>query len=131
MFSMRNTPQTTAIYDALSRLHHATNIELLTAVQSQFPDISATTVHRITKRLVQEGRIGELRSPLDGTMLFDANPNPHYHFGCRPCGAVQDISLTPELISGLKEAIGKPIIAGSLDIVGVSATCPKLSPQLL
>lgn len=126
---MRITPQTTAVLEALTQLEHATNAALLTAVKSQFPELSATTIHRITKRLVQEKRIGQLRSPLDGTFLFDANPVAHYHFGCWPCGKVQDIKLSTGVIAELQTAIGKDILTDSFAIIGINATCPMHKNQ--
>lgn len=123
---MRTTPQTTAVIEALKHFGHATNATLLSAIQEEFPDISATTVHRITKRLVDEKRIGQLRSPLDGSMLFDANPSPHYHFGCQPCGQVHDIELSPAVVAEIQEAVGKKLLTDTLSIIGVRADCPRL-----
>jgi len=118
------TLQTHAVIAALQARQHATNVQLLADVTRQFPDISATTVHRITKRLVEDKVIGQLRSPLDGSAMLDANPKPHYHFACQPCGAVRDITLPLEVLQGIERAVGEDILKDSLVINGVTSACP-------
>lgn len=122
--SMRKTMQTQTVLEILTKLGHATNARLLEVVQADFPDISATTVHRITKRLVQERLIGVTRSPLDGSAMLDINPLPHYHFACQPCGKVEDIQLTNELIDSLQKAVGAQIEHDALVISGIKSMCP-------
>jgi Fur family transcriptional regulator, peroxide stress response regulator len=121
---MRMTPQTQAVIQELQKRGHASNLELLKALHNTFSDLSATTVHRITKRLVAEKQIGILRSPLDGTALLDANAAPHYHFACQPCGKVQDIQLSKSVVSELQEAVGHQIMQDTLVVTGIKTNCP-------
>lgn len=121
---MRMTPQTQAVKQELQKRGHASNLELLEALRNMFSDLSATTVHRITKRLVAEKQIGMLRSPLDGTTLLDANPAPHYHFACQPCGKVQDIQLSNSVVSELQTAVGQQILHDTLIVTGIKINCP-------
>lgn len=121
---MRMTPQTQAVIGELHKRGHASNSELLEALRDLFSDLTATTVHRITKRLVAENQIGMLRSPLDGTTLLDSNPKPHYHFACQPCGKVQDIQLSQSIVAELQETIGQPILQDTLIITGIRVNCP-------
>lgn len=126
---MRMTLQTNAVLDELRQLGHASNATLLSRIRVQYPELSATTVHRITKRLTQGGVIGVTRSPLDGATLLDANPEPHYHFACQPCGKVQDIQLAPETVNSLENAIGVPIKHDALVITGIKLGCPHYNPN--
>lgn len=121
---MRITPQTKAVMKHLQEVGHATNLELLNALIPQFPDISATTIHRITKRLVGEGRISMLLSPHDGSAILDANATPHYHFVCQACGKVKDIQLDPAIISDLQLAAGVALRTDNIIITGIKADCP-------
>lgn len=118
------TPQTKATLQELKTRRHASNLELLTALQPTFPDISATTIHRITKRLVDEKQISMFMSPHDGSMLLDANPVPHYHFICQACGKVRDIDLSVAIIDEIKKAAGISFRSESLIITGIKADCP-------
>lgn len=121
---MRMTPQTQAVMQELQKRGHASNLELLETLRGAFSDLSATTVHRITKRLVAESQISMLRSPLDGTVLLDANPKPHYHFACQPCGKVQDIQLSGKLIDELQQVVGQQILHDTLIVTGTKIACP-------
>lgn len=123
---MRITPQTKAVLKRLQEVGHATNLELLSALTPQFPDISATTIHRITKRLVGEGQISMLISPYDGSVILDANARPHYHFVCQACGKVKDIQLTSATIDDLQIAAGVALRTDNVIITGIKADCPAL-----
>ena len=113
-----------AVLQELKERGHASNLELVEALRNIFGDLSATTVHRITKRLVAEKRIGMLRSPLDGATLLDANPAPHFHFACQPCGKVQDIQLSNHVVNELQRAVGQQILHDSLIVTGIKVSCP-------
>jgi len=122
---MRKTLQTTVVLEIIKQAGHITNAAILDRIRVEFPDLSATTIHRITKRLVEERIIGMTRSPLDGSAMLDANPQPHFHFACEPCGKVEDISLPLETVHQIQNAVGTAIVEDTLLISGIKHNCPN------
>lgn len=120
----RTTKYTTAVRDCMNRMGHATNIELLTELRGEFPDLSATTVHRITTRLVERGELRLAPSGQANAMRFDANLAHHDHFMCERCGLLKDADLSGLLGSKIEEAIGDGCsISGSLTVSGICKAC--------
>jgi len=119
---MRSTPQQRAVIDALERRGHASNLELLGAVQARFPDLTITSIHRMTKRLIAIGRLG--RGPtVDGIALIDANATPHDHFICSGCNAIRDLLVTDAVYDGIQREIGEDIVRRGLVITGLCTPC--------
>ena len=54
---------------------------------------TAETVYRNLNLLAEIGEIQKL-SPGIGPDRFDGNPAPHYHFICRHCGCVMDLTVS-------------------------------------
>lgn len=121
---MKNTPQTKLVLESLAELGHATNSELLESVHSQLPDLTITSVHRITVRLVQEGVAG-LAPDREGTAVIDADPNPHHHFVCRDCHKIKDISLPADMIKTIQAQLPREILNGGLTVYGSCKECPR------
>lgn len=74
---------------ALTHAHqmgHATNFELLESLRSEYPNLSATTVHRVTARLHERGELQLAPTGRENVLRYDANPLPHDHFMCSLCG---------------------------------------------
>ncbi len=118
----RKTPQTLLIIDLLKKLGHATNQDLAIEAHKKMPGISATTVHRITNRLVEAGMASY--APInDGIKVLDANVSLHDHFVCRACKRIIDIALTPELIDGIQEQIPGKLVRNSIVITGLCEQC--------
>lgn len=119
---MRNTPQQRAVIEALEILRHATNLELLRAVRPQFPELTVTSIHRMTNRLITLGVLG--RGPsLDGSVLIDANPAPHDHFICNGCGAIRDLTISDAVYEEVQREIGEDVVRRGLTMVGVCKPC--------
>lgn len=128
MTSSRHTKYVDAVIAALARLGHATNAELHAAVKGEYPEVSATTIHRVTTRLKERGRIGCAPKPLTGAERYDINPEPHHHFVCQSCGGVCDIADTVEaraVMEQLKTLSGHCELAGSLTMQGECKGCVK------
>lgn len=121
---MKNTPQTKQVLESLKALGHATNSELLEAVRTQLPDITITSVHRITSRLVQEDMAG-LAPVRDGVTVIDCRPEPHHHFVCRDCYKVKDIELPSNMIATIQAQLPREIINGGLAVYGSCKDCPS------
>ena len=62
-------------------------------IRREFPNISLGTVYRNLNLLAEIGEIQKL-SPGIGPDRFDGNPAPHYHFICRHCGCVMDLTVS-------------------------------------
>lgn len=126
---MKNTPQTKLVFDTVQKLGHATNQQILDVIRSEMPELSITTVHRITKRLV-EGGMAQYAPSKDGVAVVDANTANHHHFVCGSCHGVIDIDLPEYLVEQVQEQIGDNIAAGGLTINGSCAACVAANPNL-
>lgn len=120
----RNTKYTAAIRHWMSVLGHATNLELLEKLRDEFPNLSATTVHRVTSRLVERGELQLAPGTCGSAIRLDANPERHDHFMCEHCGALMDANLRDEVRSTLERSIGNGCsISGNLTISGMCRKC--------
>lgn len=122
----RQTKYVTAVYDALKELKHATNMQVLEKVQAAYPEVSATTIHRVTARLKTRGLIGCAPKATNGSERYDINPTPHHHFMCVSCSGICDVPETEEarqVIEQLKELSGECAIAGTLTLRGICKKC--------
>jgi Fe2+ or Zn2+ uptake regulation protein len=123
---MRTTPQTSVITKALNELGHATNVQLLDKVKAYMPGMSATTVHRITTRLVEEGVIGSTHIVCAGSLVLDSNLNQHQHLRCEVCHNLQDIIFNTNLTDHVKKEVGKDFEITSLVINGICNKCKEI-----
>lgn len=121
--SARQTKYCRSISQALARLGHATNAELLEALRRDYPTLSATTVHRATARLSARGTIATAPPSTDGSMRYDANTDMHDHFICLDCGHIRDAHISEKIIPLLCEEIQDCTISGSLVINGLCNSC--------
>lgn len=124
----RQTKYATAVMEVLQVLEHATNLELLHEVQKEYPEVSATTVHRVTARLKERGIIGCAPKPTNGSERYDVHPKPHHHFMCVQCSRICDVAETTEaraVIDQIKELSGECALAGTLTMRGVCKRCVK------
>jgi Fe2+ or Zn2+ uptake regulation protein len=124
----RQTKYATAVVKVLQDLKHATNAELHQRLQLLYPEVSATTIHRVTARLKQQGEIGCAPKPADGSERYDISAQPHHHFMCAQCSAVCDVPETAEaqnVIHQLKDLSKLCAIPGTLTLSGVCKKCSK------
>ncbi len=119
----RSTKYSKAIIPALAAVGHATNAELLAELRQQFPEVSATTVHRATARLAEHGEIAIAPSSADGAMRYDTNVAPHDHFVCHACSNIRDLNVAPELIPRIEAELGGCKISGRLLVSGICGHC--------
>ncbi len=124
----RQTKYATAVMQVLQGIKHATNSELLRELQKEYPEVSATTVHRVTSRFKERGIIGCAPKPTNGSERYDINPKPHHHFMCVQCSRICDVPETTEaraVINQLKELSGECALAGTLTMRGICKLCVK------
>ncbi|MGB3945626.1 MAG: transcriptional repressor [Candidatus Saccharimonadales bacterium] len=129
----RQTRYATAIAQALAKRGHATNAELHTDIRNEFPEVSSTTVHRVTGRLKDRGIIGAAPATASGAERFDTISTPHHHFMCSACGNICDIPQTDEskqVMRQLKELSGQCAIAGTLTMLGTCHGCAAKREEL-
>lgn len=108
------------------KLGHATNIELLELLRANYPDLSATTIHRITTRLYERGELQLAPSGNSNVLRYDSNTMPHDHFMCERCGMIRDADLSTLLRPQIEKAIGEGCsISGSLTVSGICKGCNK------
>ena len=119
----RNTKYTAAVLAYVRNHGHATNAEILKALRSEWPELSATTVHRVTARLAEHGDIARAPKDTDGNLRYDANTNNHHHFYCACCDALRDIELDDSLLQELEASLGGCKLNGQLLINGACGKC--------
>lgn len=119
----RNTKYSEAIIEYLANAGHATNAGILAALRNDFPDLSATTIHRATARLAENGRIASAPNDDSGNLRYDANTAPHHHFACTCCQSLRDIQLPPETLAAIESQLGGCKLNGQLLITGNCNKC--------
>lgn len=75
-----------------TRTDHPTADTVYENIRKQYPNISLGTVYRNLSLLSEIGEILKI-STGTGPDRFDGNTCPHYHFICRSCGSVLDLSM--------------------------------------
>lgn len=89
---LRVTPQRYSVYaNLLHRQDHPSAEELLLDLNQAAPTSSQATVYSSLKALQGVGLVREVLLE-EGVCRYDANTNPHHHFRCRHCGAIEDIA---------------------------------------
>ena len=122
----RTTKYVTAVRKYIEHARHASNAELLDSLHKVFPDLSATTVHRITTRMLERGELQLAPSGQGNVMRFDANVAPHDHFMCERCGLLRDADLGVMVRPFIEKAIGDDCsISGNLTVTGICKQCNK------
>lgn len=119
----RNTKYSDAILARMQKVGHATNAELLRELRTKFPELSATTVHRVTARLAQNGVLALAPNDTHGNLRYDSNTNPHHHFYCSCCERLQDVQLSDVVVKELENAVGGCKLNGQLLINGACNKC--------
>ena len=125
--NIRQTKYCNAIKSTLAINGHATNNGLLNELRKAFPELSATTVHRVTARLANRGEIGTAPATKDGSMRYDTNTEPHDHFLCSNCDLLRDTDVKDMITPILETSIGDCLISGRLNISGICKECIKLN----
>ena len=98
----------------VSRKDHPTAEIVYQHVSKEYPKISLGTVYRNLTFLVENGQAVKVPCE-DGSVHFDGNVNPHYHFQCRKCGAVLDLDFEGEKIERLLNAAADATFPGRIE----------------
>ena len=122
----RSSKYISAVRSLMASMGHATNLELIDALRCEYPDLSATTVHRVTARMHERGELQLAPSGRENVLRYDANTLPHDHFMCSLCGLLRDADLGSIIRPQIERAIGDGCsIAGSLTVSGICKQCHK------
>lgn len=123
MITSRETKYSRQLETSIGNLGHATNAQLLVSLQAIYPDVSATTVHRATARLLEKGRVSEAPVDNHGAMRYDTTTKPHDHFICNGCAGIRDIDIAQDVAPTISKALGGCKITGRLVIYGTCERC--------
>ena len=122
----RATQYVEDVKNYLKKRGHSSNIEILEYLQKKHVNVSATTVHRITTRLVDRGKLSLAPATKGNAMRFDANVEAHDHFLCRSCDMLRDANVADKIRPVLEQSIGDGCsISGTLVITGLCKKCNK------
>lgn len=112
----------------MNRYDHPTADMLYTTIRQEYPNISLGTVYRNLNLLVELGEIQKLTCG-DGKDRFDADTSPHYHFVCKCCNSVLDLTMTPipDVEREAAERLGAEVESHSIYFYGTCQNC--LKPQ--
>jgi Fur family peroxide stress response transcriptional regulator len=105
----RCTPQRLAVYEFLGRSdHHPTAEQIYQGVKGSIPNISLATVYKALDALVACGLVDKLAAA-DGSALYDARSDRHYHLRCLRTGRVQDLATPydPDLVAKLDPELSR------------------------
>lgn len=119
----RETRYTNAVRQVMDEFGHVTNAELVAVLRKDFPDISATTVHRVTARLYAVGELGVGPKTVEGAVRYDANTSDHDHFVCEICGGVKDITVSRQCRVLISRQLDGCQANGALTISGRCQQC--------
>lgn len=119
----RETKYCTAIRQAVAILGHPTNSMLLHYLRAEFPDLTATTVHRVTARLAERGEIGVAPSTKIGAVRYDADTSAHDHFRCTVCDKLCDANIKDKIVATIKTEMKDCRIPGNIILSGICKDC--------
>lgn len=123
VISSRATKYTIAVLSFLQKQGHSTNLEIVEGLREEFPELSKTTVHRVTSRLLAQGKVRSAPATRENSSRFDSNLQPHDHFRCNVCDRLRDIYVPRDLLGSVQEQLGKCQIDGNVEISGICGRC--------
>lgn len=119
----RTTKYVSAVKKYIEYSGHATNAAIVKALRINYHALSATTVHRITQRLYEDGQLRRGPKALDGSIRYDSNTDKHDHFMCNLCGNVRDVVIPQAFRSIIQCNLEDCMISGPLTVSGVCKKC--------
>lgn len=108
-----------------STTSHPTAEWVYRQLKPEFPQLSLGTVYRNLNLFCEQGEIASLGA-VGGLERFDGNTEPHVHFICTNCGAVQDagrLEIPREWLLRAQQAIDGKIDRWSLTLSGICQHC--------
>ena len=88
---LRVTSQRLLLHAALVEMgRHATAGEVMRAAVPRLPGLSLPTVYATLELFARLGLVQRV-APGGGAVRWDPGPEPHAHFSCTACGALEDV----------------------------------------
>lgn len=119
----RHTKYTDEIARIIAARGHASNAEIATDLRKVYPDVSDTTVHRVTARMLEDGVVAFAPKTQHGSVRYDASLEPHDHFHCNHCDGLKDVCVPDAIRNELGRLISGCIINGQLTVSGDCHQC--------
>ena len=119
----RESKYANLVRDCIKQLGHATHADIMQYYTDRYIQVSATTIHRITQRLVEDGEIALAPKTKNGDKRFDANMKPHDHFCCTRCDCLIDITCPALCRKILQDQLCNCVLDGSLTVYGECQEC--------
>ena len=95
---IRPSPQRIAVREYVrANPIHPTADRIYTALASDMPSLSKTTVYNSLKQLVAAGFLNTVNIE-DDELRYDGNIEEHYHFKCLQCGEIFDIPAEHHIV---------------------------------
>jgi Fe2+ or Zn2+ uptake regulation protein len=104
---------------------HATAQDVFEEARRLRPGIGFTTVHRGLARLHELGYVLKLDISGEGSAKYEPATEPHAHFRCTACGAVEDVDFAfdPATRERLEASHGLAIRSESITFTGLCRAC--------
>jgi Fur family ferric uptake transcriptional regulator len=122
------------VYDLLRKNgqgRHLSMPEVHALTRAHQPAIGFTTVYRALVRLREMGLVSEIQVPGAENAYYEVAEQPHAHFRCRHCGAIQDVDyrLPEGVVDEIARTYGIEVGDVVLSLHGQCAACrtPVLS----
>lgn len=122
---MKYSKQRELILKVLSEnVVHPTADFVYEIIKKEMPNISLATVYRNLNQLAANGMIKKAEG-LDGSVHFDYNTHPHYHFICNRCNKIYDIpyDIAPALGEKVFAQTGMSVENYDLCFKGICSDC--------
>ncbi|NLA42911.1 hypothetical protein GX865_02010 [Candidatus Saccharibacteria bacterium] len=124
MTSRRQTKYCQAVHEALSYLDIATNNEILQYVRRDYPEVSATTIHRVTARLLRLGEISLAPPSSNGAVRYDVRVGENAYFSCSKCSRIRRLD-GQVLALLLEKQLEGCSASGQLTVTGICKLCKE------
>lgn len=126
--STKNFRKRTAILSFLRQTKEHPSAEMVFShLKAEIPDLSLGTVYRNLSMFKEQGTIISLGT-VNGVERFDGNIEPHVHFVCTGCNAVEDlpqIQVPEELNRQVNQETGGEVDMCHLTFTGRCKNCKK------
>jgi Fur family peroxide stress response transcriptional regulator len=128
----RFTAQRREVYDALLQHDHPTAVDVFLRVQKKLSGISLATVYNCLETLAECGLVRAVNHDRQPSR-YCANLDPHAHFFCEQCGAVEDVPIvlagTVDPLTGWGLPAGAVITHHEIAFRGQCAKCAALNSK--
>jgi Fe2+ or Zn2+ uptake regulation protein len=117
--NLKTTPQRLAILKELDKKGHASIEEIYEDIKEMFPSISLATIYKNINALKDENVISEVC--LHQKPKFEITKEPHAHFICKKCGAIEDVPFEEIINNEIEKKY--PNTRKELYIYGICKKC--------